>query len=378
MTIYGTRPEAIKVAPVIRAIRESSDFEGIEVVTGQHAEMLEQVNKLFKIQPDVNLNIMSQNQTLNEIISKVIQGADEVLNKCRPDAIIVQGDTSTVLAASLTAFNRKVPVMHLEAGLRSGDLMSPFPEEANRRLVSQIASLHLAPTRSAKANLLAEGVAECDITITGNTVIDAMNEALTVHGTLEDEALRKFMESSANPVLLTTHRRENLGPNMKNIGSAIRTLAVTHSDYGFVIPMHKNPKVREVLLPIVAGLSNVMVTEPLNYGDFTRVVANSRLILTDSGGVQEEAPSLGKPVLVLRENTERPEAVKAGTVKLIGTETRRIIDEVEHLLENPNAYDSMANATNPYGDGQAARRTIAALRNHFGLGERLPEFGEEA
>lgn len=339
-------------------------------------EMLDQVNAVFGIQPTVNLSIMSNKQTLNEITAKVMNGVDRTLKKYQPDAIIVQGDTSTVLASSLAAFHRKVPVVHLEAGLRSGDLASPFPEEANRRLTSQIADLHLAPTRRAKINLLNEGVPEADVVVTGNTVIDALNAATQTHRSMSEARLEGFVDAYPQLVLLTTHRRENLGPNMEKIGEAVRELAESHHDYGFVIPMHKNPKVREVLLPHVVNLPNVLVVEPLAYGDFTRVISRCRLVLTDSGGVQEEAPSLGKPVLVLRENTERPEAVEAGTVKLIGTEPQRIIHEVENLLENADVYGSMSNAVNPYGDGHAAARTVAALECHFGVGERLPEFDE--
>lgn len=374
MTIYGTRPEAIKVAPVIKALEASPHFESIPVVTGQHREMLDQVNQLFGIEPVSDLQVMTQNQTLNAIVAKVIAGIDEQLAYHSPDAVIVQGDTSTVMGAAVAAFNRQIPVVHLEAGLRSGDIDSPFPEEANRKITSQITRLHLAPTQESKSNLLSENLPEEDIVVTGNSVIDALFEVVRQQQPISDPTLEAFVSQEAPVVLVTTHRRENLGEKMRNIGAAVRHLACQHPEYRFVFPAHKNPKVREVVVPQLEDLENVLIVEPLGYGDFTRVIDRSRFVLTDSGGVQEEAPSLGKPVLVLRENTERPEAVEAGTVRLIGTDYERIVTEAEQLITDADHYAAMANAVNPYGDGHAAERTVAALEQYFGIGERIADF----
>lgn len=374
MTVYGTRPEAIKVAPVIKALEKSEKFESIPVVTGQHREMLDQVNELFDIKPVRDLNIMSKNQTLNGIVAKVIAGVDEIYAEFEPDAVIVQGDTSTVMGAAVAAFNRQIPVVHLEAGLRSGDINSPFPEEANRKLTSQITKLHLAPTAESKANLLREDINEADVVVTGNSVIDALLEAVERPVEFTDPELGKALNNGKPVILVTTHRRENLGAAMDNIGRAVATLAKKYPDYQIVLPAHKNPLVRETVLPHLEGLENVLVTEPVAYAEFTHLLKGSRIVLTDSGGVQEEAPSLGKPVLVMRENTERPEAVKAGTVRLIGTDYDRIVDEVSALVDDEKHFASMANAVNPYGDGKAAARTIAALENLFKIGNKLPDF----
>ena len=374
MTIYGTRPEAIKVAPIIKALERSEHFESLPVVTGQHREMLDQVNALFGIEPVADLQVMAANQTLNGIVSKVIAGIDGQLGHYQPDAVIVQGDTSTVMGAAIAAFNRQIPVIHLEAGLRSGDIDSPFPEEANRKITSQITRLHLAPTAESRRNLLRENLPDEDIVVTGNSVIDALFEVVEQQQPVSDAALEEFVSSDTPVVLVTTHRRENLGQNMLNIGKAVRHLATKHPHHRFVFPAHKNPKVREAVVPQLKDLNNVMIVEPLAYGDFTRVIDRSRFVLTDSGGVQEEAPSLGKPVLVLRENTERPEAVEAGTVRLIGTDYGRIVEEAERLITNEEHYASMANSVNPYGDGRAAERTVAALEEYFGLGRRIADF----
>lgn len=375
MTVYGTRPEAIKVAPIIKALEKSESFESIPVVTGQHREMLDQVNELFGIKPSRDLAIMSKNQSLNEIVAKVIEGIDEVYEELEPDAVIVQGDTSTVMGAAVAAFNRKIPVVHVEAGLRSGDINSPFPEEANRKLTSQIATLHLAPTHESKQNLVRENLPVRDIVVTGNSVIDALLHTVQHPVEFSDPALSKVISAGRPLVLVTTHRRENLGSAMENIGRAVATLASKYPDHQFVLPAHKNPLVRETVLPHLEGLENVLVTEPLVYAEFTHLIKAAKIVLTDSGGVQEEAPSLGKPVLVMRENTERPEAVEAGTVRLIGTEYDRIVSEVSNLVEDSTHYASMANAVNPYGDGRAAARTVAALEEMFGVGQRAEDFG---
>lgn len=376
MTVYGTRPEAIKVAPIIKALEESDNFESIPVVTGQHREMLDSVNRLFGIEPVRDLNIMSAKQGLNGIVAKVINGLDEIYAELEPDAVIVQGDTSTVMGAAIAAFNRQIPVVHVEAGLRSGDINSPFPEEANRKLTSQISKLHLAPTSTSKANLLREALPEKEIVVTGNTVIDALLEVVEKPVEFTDQTVAELVaqKDDAPIVLVTTHRRENLGESMQNIGRAVATLAGKYPGYRFLLPAHKNPLVRESVLPHLEGLQNVFVTEPLAYAEFAHVIAASRIVLTDSGGVQEEAPSLGKPVLVMRENTERPEAVEAGTVRLVGTDYDRIVEEVSALIDDEKHFASMANAVNPYGDGRAAERTVAALEQMFGLGQRLADF----
>ncbi|MGP9734871.1 non-hydrolyzing UDP-N-acetylglucosamine 2-epimerase [Brachybacterium sp. AOP42-C2-15] len=375
MTIYGTRPEAIKVAPIIKAIEADPDLESITVVTGQHREMLDQVNTMFGIVPDHDMNIMSAGQSLNTIVAKVIAGIDGILEQEKPDAVIVQGDTSTVMSAAIASFNRQIPVIHLEAGLRSGDINSPFPEEANRKLTSQIAALHLAPTSTSKANLTREDVSENDIVVTGNSVIDTlMFAAARLRVPFEDsrlEDLRSEKESgtAGRVLLVTAHRRENLGSAMKDIGQAVAELARKYPDLTVVFPIHKNPKVRAAIRPAVENLENVYLIEPLAYAEFTQVLSLADVVLTDSGGVQEEAPSLGKPVLVMRENTERPEAVVVGTVKLIGTHKQRLVDEVALLFDSEEAYLGMANAVNPYGDGRAAQRTIDAIKWKFSGGD---------
>lgn len=380
MTIYGTRPEAIKVAPIIKAIEAAEDLTSIVVVTGQHREMLDQVNSMFEIIPDHDLNIMSAGQSLNQIVARVITGIDGILELEQPDAVIVQGDTSTVMGAAVAAFNRMIPVIHLEAGLRSGDILSPFPEEANRKLTSQVTALHLAPTSTSKANLTREDISESDIVITGNSVIDTLmfaTENLEVHfgdERLEQLQAKKGSGEGGRILLVTAHRRENLGEAMHDIGAGVAELARKYPDLTIVFPIHKNPKVREAIRPAVEGLENVLLIEPLAYAEFTRALSLADVVLTDSGGVQEEAPSLGKPVLVMRENTERPEAVVAGTVKLIGTHRQRIVDEVSLLLDSPEAYAGMANAVNPYGDGSAAERTVEAIRWKFAEGERPGDF----
>lgn len=374
MTIYGTRPEAIKVAPVIRALERSEDLRSVTVVTGQHREMLDQVNEVFGIVPDHDLDVFAHGQTLNALMSKVFDRVDPVLRDRRPDAVLVQGDTSTVAAVAIAAFYRQIPVLHLEAGLRSGDIASPFPEEANRRLTSQVASLHLAPTAGARRNLERENVDASSIVVTGNTVIDALLHAATQRSPIADVRLQALMDSGRPVLLVTTHRRENWGHTMEGIGRALRRLALAFPEQVIVLPAHRNPAVRESLLPPLHGLPNVVVTEPLPYADFTQVMARSHIVLTDSGGVQEEAPSLGKPVLVMRANTERPEAVSAGTVRLVGTEEDRLVREVSTLVTDRAAYDLMSNAVNPYGDGSAAARVCAAARAFFGDGERMPDF----
>jgi UDP-N-acetylglucosamine 2-epimerase (non-hydrolysing) len=377
LSIYGTRPEAIKMAPVIKAIERSANLTSRVVVTAQHREMLDQVNSLFRIKPHYDLNIMSDAQTLNAITAKVTQGLDELLQVTQPDAVLVQGDTTTVMASSLAAFNRGIPVVHLEAGLRSGNILSPFPEEANRKLTSQVASLHLAPTPRSRDNLVAEGIAPADIMVTGNTVIDTLHMALSMKVSPAAPEAVRFVEHDGPTMLVTTHRRENLGSSMENIGVALAELAAARPELLILLPAHRNPLVREAVLPRVQHIDNVLVTEPLSYGEFTTVMAASDIVLTDSGGIQEEAPSLGKPVLVMRENTERPEAVEAGSVKLVGTSRAGIVENVSTLLDDRTAYEDMARAVNPYGDGRAAARTVSAIEHMLDVGSRIEEFGAE-
>ncbi|WP_188360036.1 non-hydrolyzing UDP-N-acetylglucosamine 2-epimerase [Rothia aerolata] len=362
MTVYGTRPEAIKVAPIIRALECSENFKSIPVVTGQHREMLDQVNEVFGIEPEADLKIMKRGQGLNGILSKVIEGVDQVIDSHYPDALIVQGDTSTAMGAALAAFNRGIPVVHVEAGLRSGDMTSPFPEEANRRLVSQVASLHLAPTKRAQKNLLKEGFKRKSIIITGNTVIDALMSSLNNDAPFADYRIREVVDSGRKVVLVTTHRRENLGKKTRNIGMAVAELSQKYPDLLFVLPLHMNPLVRETLQPYLKA-ENIIATDPIAYGDFTRLMRRTFLVLTDSGGIQEEAPALNIPVLVMRSNTERQEGIKAGTLKLVGTKTSKIVRSVTNLIEDENAYQQMAQAENPYGDGNAAARIVAELEN---------------
>ncbi|MFB9069946.1 non-hydrolyzing UDP-N-acetylglucosamine 2-epimerase [Citricoccus parietis] len=377
MPIFGTRPEAIKMAPIVQALQADDRFECLVTVTGQHREMLDQVNELFGIVPDHDLNIIQSRQTLNMVLARTVDGLDSVLERVQPDAVIVQGDTTTSTAAALASFNCGIPVAHVEAGLRSFDLHSPFPEEANRKITSQVSSLHLAPTSVARDNLLRESVAAETVYVTGNTVIDALLEVVGLRVPFSDNRLQALTQSVADGrrlLVVTTHRRENQGEAMRGVGRAVARLARENPQLDVVLPVHKNPVVREAVLPALEGLVNVLVTEPLAYGEFTHLLALSTVVLTDSGGVQEEAPGLGKPVLVMRENTERPEAVTAGTVRLIGTDEERIYREVTTLLRDQNAYDAMAQAVNPYGDGQAAARTVSAVAELLGVGTRLPQF----
>jgi UDP-N-acetylglucosamine 2-epimerase (non-hydrolysing) len=372
MVVYGTRPEAIKMAPVVAAIAASPHLSACVVVTGQHRQMLDQVNDLFGIHPDHDLDIISPRQTLAEITTRALIGLSEVIRAERPDMVVVQGDTTTSFVGALAAFYEKVPVAHVEAGLRTADPYSPFPEEINRRLTTQIATLHLAPTPTSRANLVAENVAPERITVSGNTVIDALLDVVARRLPYSDPALDGL--AGKRVVLITAHRRESWGEPMARCARAIGRLATQFADTVFVLPAHLNPVVREVLLPPIAGLRNVVITEPLAYGEFSRLMQDSHIILTDSGGVQEEGPSLGKPVLVMRDTTERPEAVDAGTVRLVGTDEDLIVAEVTRLLTDTAYYDQMANAVNPYGDGHAAARSVQAIEHFFGFAETPEDF----
>lgn len=376
MTVYGTRPEAIKVAPVIKALESDDRFDSVAVSTGQHKEMLDQVNTMFDITPAYDLELMRKVSTLSDVVSQALAGLDEIIEKEKPDVIISQGDTSTAMSAALAGFHREVKVVHLEAGLRTGNIHSPFPEEANRKIIGQVSELHLAPTETSRENLRRENFRSSDIAVVGNTVIDALLEAATWDTKFEDERLNALAKTDQRLVLVTTHRRENLEA-MAEIGGAVQQLAEAYPDVVFALPLHLNPKVRDVVLPKVDNLANVLITDPLPYDQFTKLMGRATLVLTDSGGVQEEAPSLGKPVLCMRDNTERPEAVLAGTVKLVGTNGPRIVSETKLLLDDENAYLAMAQAVNPYGDGRAAERSVAAIAALLGIGDRLPDFQPE-
>ncbi|MBI8990138.1 non-hydrolyzing UDP-N-acetylglucosamine 2-epimerase [Corynebacterium meridianum] len=373
MTVFGTRPEAIKVAPLIKCLEADERLRSVTVSTGQHREMLDQVNGMFNISPDVDLGIMRPDQGLNMIVARTLQGLDEILASREPRAVVVQGDTSTAMAAALAAFNREVPVVHLEAGLRTGNLKEPFPEEGNRKMIGQIAQLHLAPTVESRDNLIVEGVDPSTAVVTGNTVIDALLTAKRWDVSFSDNRLEEARDTGKRVVMVTTHRRENIEA-MENIGQALRQLAERYPAITFVFPAHLNPKVRAAIIPQIEHCENVLVTDPLPYDQFTRLMAMSTFVLTDSGGVQEEAPSLGKPVLVMRNNTERPEAVHAGTVRLVGTRKEDIVHHSSKLLDDPVEYEKMANSVNPYGDGKAADRSVAAIAELLGIGSRLDDF----
>ncbi len=365
--MFGTRPEAIKMAPLVHALRADGRFEPGIVVTAQHREMLDQVLDCFGITADVDLDLMTERQTLADLTARALQGLGRVIAERRPAAVAVQGDTTTTFCGALAAFYEGVPIVHLEAGLRTGDVRSPFPEEMNRRLVTRVADLHLAPTETARRALLGDGVDPGRIVLTGNTVIDALLWTVDHAGPAPSAVVRAIEADPRRVVLVTAHRRESFGAGMAAIAEALVELA---SDPALllVVPLHRNPNVGDVLGPALRGRDNVVLTEPLGYRDFVAVMRRCELVLTDSGGVQEEAPSLGKPVLVLRDNTERPDAVTAGTARLVGTDTRRIVTETRHLLDDPAAYAAMANATNPYGDGTAAARSIDAIAALLGVG----------
>jgi len=356
MTVFGTRPEAIKMAPVVKALKNAEGIQCIVCVTAQHREMLDQVLELFDIKPDYDLNIMKPNQTLSMITANVITGMEEVLIKEKPDLVLVHGDTSTTFATALACYYQQIPVGHVEAGLRTYDKYSPFPEEMNRVLTGHIADYHFAPTNRNRENLIREGVDEKKIYITGNTVIDALLETANKKYEFEDETLRSIDFEKKRVIAVTCHRRENLGEYMAEIFSAIADIAREYEDVEVVYPVHMNPKVREEANQYLGGIKNIHLIEPLTYQPFVKLQAKSFFIITDSGGIQEEAPSLGKPVLVVRKETERPEAVEAGTVKMAGVERARVYALAKELLDNPKEYEKMAKAVNPYGDGLASGR----------------------
>jgi UDP-N-acetylglucosamine 2-epimerase (non-hydrolysing) len=370
LTVFGTRPEAIKMAPVALKLRDDSRFNAYICVTAQHREMLDQVMNIFNLKADFDLNLMKPGQDLFDITSRVLLGMRDVLRELKPDVVLVHGDTTTCFAAGLAAFYEGVPVGHVEAGLRTGNMQAPFPEEANRSLVGRITSLHFAPTELAQNNLLTENVAPSVISVTGNTVIDAL---LMVRDKTEqmdhqqwidllgDHLYQRITDTSRKLILITGHRRENFGQGFVDLCTAIKQLAEKHPDWDLIYPVHLNPNVQKPVNEILAGLPNVYLIEPQEYLPFVWLMNQSDLILTDSGGIQEEGPSLGKPVLVMRDVTERPEAVDAGTVRLVGTNTQTIVDNVEEVMLNERVYQTMSKAINPYGDGKAATRIADLL-----------------
>lgn len=361
--VLGTRPEAIKLAPVVLAARADGRFRVEVCVTGQHRQMIDPILAAFGIEPDVDLNLMQPGQTIAELTARLLIAVDGYFAKSAPDLILVQGDTTTVLAASLAAFYRRVPVGHVEAGLRTGNLRSPFPEEANRVLTTRLATLHFAPTRSAADNLSREGVPADRIVITGNTVIDALNFVVRENETNPPPLpgpLAEALRPGRRFVLVTGHRRESFGDGLDQICRAIATLADRFPEVAFVYPVHLNPNVREPAIRHLSGRSNVILTDPLGYREFIESFRRCTLVLSDSGGIQEEAPTLGKPLLVMRETTERPEGVAVGAVKLVGTRSERIVNATSELLTNSSAYESMTGKPNPYGDGAASQRILDA------------------
>lgn len=368
MTVFGTRPEAIKMAPLVKEIENCEQMESIVCVTAQHREMLDQVLEIFNITPNYDLNIMKNRQTLTTITTSVLEGLCEVLENAKPDIVLVHGDTTTTFAGALAAFYNKIPVGHVEAGLRTFDKYSPYPEEMNRSLTGRIAELHFSPTLTNKENLMNENVHK-GIYITGNTVIDALKTTIKKDYNFKSNDLKNENFNEYKYVLMTAHRRENLGEPLENICRAVKRIVTEFSDVKVIYPVHLNPAVRDTVNSILGGCERVKLIDPIDVQDMHNLMERSYLILTDSGGLQEEAPALGKPVLVLRTETERPEAVTAGTVKLAGVEEQAIYEMTKELLTENKAYEKMAKAVNPYGDGLASKRTVEAILHYFGLGE---------
>ncbi len=372
MTVFGTRPEAVKMAPLVKELESRSQIQSICCVTGQHREMLDSMLQVYGIKPDFDLDIMEKNQTLSTITCKALSGMEEVLKKERPDLLLVHGDTTTTFSGALAAFYQQIPVGHVEAGLRTWDKYSPYPEEINRSLVGRIAELNFAPTASNAENLRAEGL-NSGIFITGNTVIDAMKYTVRDDYVFQSQQLNELDFKNKRVITVTCHRRENYGQPLKNIMLALKKLVENYDDLVIVDPVHLSPIVRETVFDILGGMDRVCLIDPIPVDEMHNLMARSHMIITDSGGLQEEAPALGKPVLVVRRETERPEAVKAGTVKLAGVETDTVFQMASELLTNDAAYDQMARAVNPYGDGFASRRIVDAILWHFGLSSQKPE-----
>ncbi|ABO51661.1 UDP-N-Acetylglucosamine 2-epimerase [Desulforamulus reducens MI-1] len=374
LTVFGTRPEAIKMAPLVKELNSRPDkIKSMVAVTAQHREMLDQVLELFDIIPDYDLNIMQEGQTLYDVTTRALEGLKSVLIECNPDLVLVHGDTTTTFVAALAAYYRQIPVGHVEAGLRTHNKYSPFPEEMNRRLTGALAEYHFAPTQKAMQNLIKENINMDNIFVTGNTVIDALKATVREDYVFSDPLLNKIDFTKHRVLLVTTHRRENLGEPMRAIYLALKEIVATHSDVEIVFPVHKNPAVRRVVNEVLGGIERVHLIEPLQYEPFINLMQRCYLVLTDSGGMQEEAPSLGKPVLVLRDTTERPEAIEAGTVKLVGTDREKVHTVTNHLLNNFESYTKMSEAVNPYGDGLASKRIVDFICYRFGLQEEQPE-----
>lgn len=370
LTVFGTRPEAIKMAPLVKRLEATAGIDSRVCVTAQHRQMLDQVLELFEIRPDHDLNVMRPGQDLYSITSEILQSIRRVYEAERPDVVLVHGDTTTTFAATLAAFYQRIPVGHVEAGLRTGNLYSPWPEEANRKLTGALARLHFAPTPTSRDNLVRESVPAANVVVTGNTVIDALlavRAKLEASSGLSGELAARFpyLRPNARLLLITGHRRENFGDGFERICEAIATLARRYPDMDLLYPVHLNPNVQEPVNRLLSGIANVHLIEPLDYLPFVYLMTRATVILTDSGGVQEEAPSLGKPVLVMRDTTERPEAVDAGTVRLVGTDVAKIVDGVSLLLDDRTEYERMSFAHNPYGDGRACERIVDALLTHL-------------
>ena len=372
ITIFGTRPEAIKMAPLIKELEKREEIESKVCVTAQHREMLDQVLELFDIKPDFDLNIMETKQTLTGITNKVLEGLEEVFKEEKPDMILVHGDTTTTFAGSLAAFYQQIKVGHVEAGLRTFNKYFPFPEEMNRKLTGSLTDLHFAPTKGSKENLLREGIKESDIYITGNTVIDAMRHTVEENYIFENDELNNI-DFSKKVIMITAHRRENWGSGIQNICIALNKIVEENSDVELIYLVHLNPVVKDVVFERLGGKDRIHLLSPLDTKETHNLMNKSFMVMTDSGGLQEEAPHLGKPVLVLRDVTERPEAVEAGTVKLVGTDIDQIVNEANELLRNPEAYSKMSKSINPYGDGIASKRIVEAIMKYFNLSSKEVE-----
>lgn len=366
--VFGTRPDAVKMAPLVKELeRHPEKIRLVVISTGQHREMLDQVLSVFQIKPDYDLGLMQPGQSLSDMTARALQALTPVLEKEKPDLVIAQGDTTTTFVASLAAFYARAHFGHVEAGLRTDEKFDPFPEEMNRRMTTRLTDFHYAPTELSKKNLLAEGVLEKDIRVTGNTVVDALREVAARDYAFEDAALGAFVEQPGRLILVTMHRRENWGTPMQAASRAIRRLVDDFSDVRVVFPMHRNPTVRNAVLPILSGHERILLTEPLDYFPFVHVMKSSHFLLTDSGGAQEEAPGLGKPVLILRKTTERPEGVHSGNAKLVGTDEENVYGEARSLLTSEDSYASMAQAASPYGDGNAARLIYEWIAEAYNL-----------
>jgi len=373
MTVFGTRPEAIKMAPLALELKKYPQIESTVCVTAQHREMLDQVLDIFKLKPDYDLDIMKERQTLIGITTRVLEGLDKVMKEAKPDIVLVHGDTSTTFVGALAAFYNQIKVGHVEAGLRTYDKYSPFPEEMNRCLTGRIADLHFSPTVKNRENLLKEAIPAENIYITGNTVIDALKTTVKDGYVFETEELNKLDFENKRIIVVTAHRRENLGEPLENICNALKEIVTSYDDVELVYPVHLNPAVRETVFSILGDIDRVHLIEPINVDELHNMMAKSFMVMTDSGGIQEEAPALAKPVLVLRRETERPEAVEAGTVKIAGVDKEEIVKLAKELLDDKGAYEKMAHAANPYGDGNASKRTVEAILYYFGLTDQKPE-----